>query len=91
MACNKTIHENLVVKESSNKDLTLLTLCARNSDDAPAQFCSECDFDNNKWETIKHLNLVTVDYKSTETCDEQQIEAGYQYIKKVVLSALDNK
>ncbi|MDY3695749.1 MAG: tyrosine decarboxylase [Proteus mirabilis] len=88
---NKTIYENLVVKSHHKQDLSLLTLCARNSDDAPAQFCSECDFDNNEWETIKHLNLLQLTIKSTETCDEQQIEAGYQYIKKVVLSALDNK
>ncbi|WP_286146252.1 hypothetical protein [Shigella sp. FC1967] len=35
---NKTIYENLVIKSHHKQDLSLLTLCARNSDDAPAQF-----------------------------------------------------
>lgn len=86
---NKEIYENLVVKSHYRQDLSLLTLCARNSDDAPAQFCHECCLDKNEWETIKHLSLLQLTIKSTQIGDKQQIEAGYQYIKKVVLSALE--
>ncbi|WP_193016591.1 MULTISPECIES: pyridoxal-dependent decarboxylase [Gammaproteobacteria] len=86
---NKLIHENLVIKSHYRQDLSLLTLCARNSDDIPAQFCNECHLDKNEWETIKHLTLLQLTIKSTEEWYEEQIEAGYQYIKTVVLSALN--
>ncbi|XTD83318.1 hypothetical protein AB8849_09435 [Proteus vulgaris] len=86
---NKAIYENLVVKSHYRQDLSLLTLCARNSDDAPMQFCRECDLGKNEWETIKHLSLLQITIKSTQLVDKKQIEAGYQYIKKIVLSALD--
>lgn len=47
----------------------------------PVQFVLRCGFDNNEWETI-NTKLAAAYYKNTEICDEQQIEAGYQYITK---------
>ncbi|MEQ4922002.1 pyridoxal-dependent decarboxylase [Proteus hauseri] len=88
---NKAIYENLVLQSNYKQDLNLLTLCARNSDDIPAKFCYECDLDKNEWQKIKHLNLLQLTMKDAEKCGVQHIDAGYQYIKKVVLSALENQ
>lgn len=87
---NKQIHDNLVLKSHYKQDLNLLTLCARNSEDAPAKFCLDCGLGETQWAEVKHLNLLQITLRDTEKYMNKHIEAGFQYIKTVILSALSS-
>lgn len=63
-------------------------LCARNSDDIPAQFCQQCHLGKDEWKQVNHLSLLQLTIKNTDKWGEEHIKAGCDYIKKVVLSAL---
>ncbi|AZG98487.1 swarming inhibition tyrosine decarboxylase DisA [Proteus mirabilis] len=85
---NNAIYKNLEIKSQYKQDLNLLVLCARNSDDIPAQFCQQCQLGKDEWKQVNHLNLLQLTIKNTEKWSEGHIKAGCDYIKKVVLSAL---
>ncbi|HDT3000076.1 TPA: tyrosine decarboxylase [Proteus mirabilis] len=85
---NTAIYKNLEIKSQYKQDLNLLVLCARNSDDIPAQFCQQCQLGKDEWKQVNHLSLLQLTIKNTEKWSEGHIKAGCDYIKKVVLSAL---
>ncbi|WP_066745424.1 pyridoxal-dependent decarboxylase [Proteus myxofaciens] len=88
---NQEIYENLVIKSYHKQDLNILTLCVRNCENVPVQFCRSCELAENEWKIVKHLSILQLTLKDAEKYDIDKIEAGYQYIKTVVLSALDNR
>ncbi|UEQ29325.1 pyridoxal-dependent decarboxylase [Proteus mirabilis] len=85
---NNAIYKNLEIKSQYKPDLNLLVLCARNSDDIPAQFCQQCHLGKDEWKQVNHLSLLQLTIKNTDKWSEVHIKAGCDYIKKVVLSAL---